>query len=64
MLFRELSFVLLYVSAFGFSDYIVKTFGLTSFWYLLYYSVLFMVGVVGVLWMKARGEDGREDGMD
>ena len=48
MLFRELSFVLLYVSAFGFSDYIVKTFGLTSFWYLLYYSVLFMVGVVGV----------------
>ena len=64
MLFRELSFVLLYVSAFGFSDYIVKTFGLTSFWYLLYYSVLLVGGVVGVLLVKARDANGREDGMD
>lgn len=55
MLLLELSFMLLYVSAFGFSDYIVQTFRLTSWRYLLYYGVLFVLGMVGV-WMVNGGE--------
>ena len=59
MLLLELSFVLLYVSAFGFSDYIVQTFQLTSWRYLLYYGVLFVLGVVGV-WV-VNGQKGDVD---
>ena len=48
MLELEFGWVLIYVSAFGFSDYVVRTCQLQGRLYLLYYAV---IGIVGGAWL-------------
>lgn len=45
MLPYEFGFIFLYVAAFGFSDYFVKISKLKGFYYLLYYTVVAIVGL-------------------
>lgn len=50
VLFSELAWVLVYVSAFGFSDHFVKNFCDDDTKYLLYYSMLFIIGITTILY--------------
>jgi len=40
----EIGYILLYVAAFGFSDFLVKKAKLTNHKYLLYYLLVFLIG--------------------
>lgn len=48
MLNEEVSFIFLYVAAFGFSDYIVNYLNLEGIYYLLYYFIILCMGIYGV----------------
>ena len=45
MLPSEFGFIFLYVATFGFSDYFVKVMKLQGFSYLLYYSIMAIIGI-------------------
>ena len=45
MLPYEFGFIFLYVAAFGFSDYFVKTMKLNGLYYLLYYLIMGCIGL-------------------
>ncbi len=45
MLSYEFGFIFLYVAAFGFSDYFVKTMKLNGAYYLLFYLIICCIGV-------------------
>lgn len=51
-LISEFGWVLIYVSAFGFSDLYVKYYCKSDGAYLLYYFILALIGVIGVLYFK------------
>ena len=54
MLQLEFSIILLYVSVFGFSDYIVKTFQLKKEKYLMFYVFLLLLGLTGVYYHRKK----------
>lgn len=54
MLQLEFSIILLYVSVFGFSDFIVKTFRLKKEKYLMYYTFLLLLGLTGVYYHRKK----------
>jgi hypothetical protein len=52
MLYEEVSFIFLYVSAFGFSDYFVEKMKFNGIKKLFYYFILLSIGVIGVYFCK------------
>ena len=48
MLLEEISFIFLYVAAFGFSDYIVEKYKLfkNELYYVLYYIFILLIGFI------------------
>lgn len=47
-LMEEFSYICLYIAAFGFSDYIVEYFGLKKYKYLLFYTIILLLGIFGL----------------
>tara|TARA_B100000131_G_C18028351_1_gene577379 strand:+ start:166 stop:324 length:159 start_codon:yes stop_codon:yes gene_type:complete len=43
---EDIGFIFLYVGAFGFSDYIVRYLNLDGSKYILYYSVILLIGIL------------------
>lgn len=47
MLYEEISFIFLYVAAFGFSDFFIKRMKIKGNKLLIYYFVLLCIGIIG-----------------
>ncbi len=47
MLYEEISFIFLYVAAFGFSDFFIKKYKITGNKLLIYYFILLVIGIIG-----------------
>jgi hypothetical protein len=52
MLREEIFFICLYVAAFGFSDYIVNSLKLKGVILLFYYTIILILGIIGVYYCK------------
>lgn len=46
---EDIGFIFLYIAAFGFSDYIVRYFNLDGPKYILYYSMILLIGILLLL---------------
>ena len=54
MLLEEISFIFLYVAAFGFSDFLVEKLKLKNGKYLTYYLCILILGISGLYYSRAR----------
>jgi len=52
MLHEEISFIFLYVAAFGFSDYFVDRMKFKHAKLLFYYFIIFTFGAIGIYYFK------------
>ena len=43
---QDIGFIFLYIAAFGFSDYIVECMKLEGIWYILFYTMLLVIGLI------------------
>lgn len=52
MLYEEISFIFLYVAAFGFSDYFIDKMQYRGNKLLFYYFIILCIGLVGIYYCK------------
>lgn len=55
MLLEEISFIFLYVAAFGFSDFLVEKLKLKNVKYLTYYLCILILGISGLYYSRKQG---------
>ena len=58
---QDIGFIFLYIAAFGFSDYIVECMKLQGIWYILFYTMLLVIGLI--LAIKPMKNDNNHDDM-
>ena len=57
----DIGYVFVYISAFGFSELIVKYFKLEGFQYFLYNSFLLIIGLVTIFYYQKRRDEQKVD---